>query len=127
MLDPDETPIRIQLLRQDHRDGGVGALDHLDLRHDQCGLAGMMDADEGVGRDLAGVIVGRLLRLVRGVERQADREHEAAGQSASHKRPARRPWVEIESAWCECAMGKFMAASYAWPSAARLIASRMRT
>jgi len=30
-------------------------------------------------------------------------------------------------AWCECAMGKFMAASYAWPSAARLIASRIRT
>ena len=77
---------------------------------------------KALGANWPVVIVGRLLRLVGGFQRQAEREHEAAGQSARHQRATRGQRTDI--AMCIC---KFMMASYAWPSAARLIASRMRT
>ena len=57
-------------------------------------------------------------------------------RKASTKPPAKAPvtsarrdgsGLKFESASCECALCGFTTASYAWPSAARLIASRMRT
>ena len=45
----DLGPIGVQLLRDDHGNGGKNALSHFNLRHDQCRLAGSVDANEGVG------------------------------------------------------------------------------
>jgi hypothetical protein len=87
--------IGIELVGEDHGDGGIDALAHFHLRHDQRGLAGMIDADEGVRRKLAGGVVGRLLRLVGGFERQAECEHEAAGHSARHQRATRGKRADI--------------------------------
>ena len=127
MLQRHRGEIGIELVGEDHGDGGIDTLAHLHLRHHQRGLAGMIDTDEGVGRELAGRIVGRLLRLVRGLHRQAECEHEAAGQSARHQRAARRQRTEIRKRVVRMLLCGFTTASYAWPSAARLIASRMRT
>jgi hypothetical protein len=56
---------------------------HLDLRHDEDGVAGLIDADEGVGRELA---VGRILRLHRfvdgGAQRQVESEQETGREAA---------------------------------------------
>ena len=49
--------IGIELFGENHRDRGIDALPHLDLRHDQRGLAGMINADESIRRELA---VGRV-------------------------------------------------------------------
>jgi hypothetical protein len=51
MLDPHPVPVRIELFRQDHRDGGVGALAHLDLRHDERDFPLPVDPDEGIRRE----------------------------------------------------------------------------
>ena len=87
MLQRYRGEIGIELVGEDHGDGGIDALAHLHLRHDQRGLAGMIDTDEGVRCELAGRIVRRLLRLVRGLYRQAEGEHEAAGQGARQQAP----------------------------------------
>ena len=62
---------------------GVDALPHLDLRHHQRGLAGRVDADEGVGRELAVGVVRRLHRLV-------GRAHAEDGRRAESRPPDRR-------------------------------------
>src|SRR5262249_35957031 len=48
VLDYNLCKVCIQFFREDHGDRGVDALSHFGLRHDQCGLAGLVDADEGV-------------------------------------------------------------------------------
>ena len=66
MLDHDLREIGVQLLGEDHGDRSVNALAHLGLRDHQRGLAGIVDADEGIRRELAVGMIGRLLRLVDG-------------------------------------------------------------
>ncbi len=119
MLQRHLREIGVELFGENHRHRGIDALAHLDLRHDQRGLAGMIDADEGVRRKLAGRVVGRLLRLVHRAHRQMEGEQKSAGQAALEQRAARRSSRRDLRA-------VLIAASYASP-AARLIASRMRT
>ena len=75
--------VGVEFFGQDHRDRGVDALPHLDLRHHQRRLAGVVDADEGVGRELAGGVVRRLHRLVDAAR--------TGRWNASRKPPARPP------------------------------------
>jgi len=94
-------------------------LPHLYLGHDQRRFAHLIDADEGIGRELAGLVVGWLLRLgdARGPERETKGEDETAVKPILTS--ARRDGVN----------GRFsetlIVASYA--AAARLIAARIRT
>ena len=59
-----------------------------------CGItsamrAGLVDADEGVGRELAVGHIERLHRLVdRGAQRQVEGQHEAGGETAGQQRAA---------------------------------------
>ena len=70
MLEAHLTQVRLELLGEDHRHGGVGPLPHLDLVHDQRHLAGAVDTNERVGSEFAGRRGGRggreLLREGRG-------------------------------------------------------------
>ena len=54
MLQPDLAEVHLQLLGDQHRDGCVGALAHLDIGHGQDDLPVAFDADEGVGREAIG-------------------------------------------------------------------------
>ena len=86
MLERHLREIGVELLGEDHRNRGVDALAHLDLRHDQRGLAGLVDADEGVGRELAVGRVGRLHRLVAPrASGKMESEQESAGQAAGQQ------------------------------------------
>ena len=69
MFDHDLREIGVELLGEDHGDRSINALAHLDLRHDQRGLAGLVDADEGIRHEWALGGVGSLLRLVDGAAR----------------------------------------------------------
>ena len=88
MLQRHLRKVGIELFGQDHRNRGVDALAHLDLRHHQRGLAGGIDADEGVGGEFALGHVRRLHRFVAGAQRKMEREQEAAGQTAGQQRTA---------------------------------------
>ena len=57
MLQPHLLQVHLQLFGDQHRDGGVGALAHFDIRHGQDDLPVVVDADEGVGREA--IAVGR--------------------------------------------------------------------
>ncbi len=48
VLEDDLVEPDLQFLRQQHGQRGVGALSHLDHRHDQGDLTLAIDADEGV-------------------------------------------------------------------------------
>ena len=87
MLKNDRRKIRVQFFGQYHRDRGVDALSHLDLRHDERRLSGAIDADEGVGRELALGHVGRLHRFVcrQRVEREMECEQKTARQAAAQQ------------------------------------------
>ena len=50
MLQPHLLQVHLQLFGDEHRDGGVRALAHLDVGHGQRHLAVRIDADECVGR-----------------------------------------------------------------------------
>jgi hypothetical protein len=50
MLQPHLTQGHLQLFRNEHRYGGVSALPHLDVRHDQRHRAIATDANESVRR-----------------------------------------------------------------------------
>ena len=90
MLERDPCVIDIEFVAEDHRQRGVDALAHLHLGHDQRCLAGTIDADEGVGCELTGGVVGWLLRLVDGIgsERKMKGQHKSAGQTAFDQRAA---------------------------------------
>ena len=120
MLQRHLRKIGVELFGQNHRHRGVDALPHLDLRHDQRGLAGIIDADEGIGRKLA---VGHIRRLHRLIGR-------AYGHMKSEQNPPARPLVRRSRrespGEIPCTIA--MIASYDWrPEAACLIAARMRT
>ena len=103
---------RIEFLGQDHGDGRIDALAHLDLRHDQRDRAVAVDANEGVGRE------GRLLRRVRPAPRAGERRPPSC-------RPRRLRPARTRAASVRCRPRSRPARRYAW--AACLIASRMRT
>ena len=76
MFQPHLLQVHLQLFGDQHRDGGVGALAHLDIGHGQDDLPIAADADEGVGRETVGS--GRF-GLAAG-ERQAEAQQQAAAQ-----------------------------------------------
>ena len=82
--------VGIEFLGENHRDRGVYALAHLDLRHDQRRLSGTINADESVGRKLALGAIGRLLRLIHRARRKMEAKHEHSGQSALQEHAPRR-------------------------------------
>ena len=55
VLEPHLLPARVELLGENHRDGRVDALPHLDLRHDQRRRAARIDADERVRLERRGL------------------------------------------------------------------------
>ena len=55
MLDLHLFEVHLQLFGDQHWDGGVGALAHLDIRHGQDNLPFAIDADEGVRHEIVGV------------------------------------------------------------------------
>ena len=71
--------VHLQLFGDQHRDGGIGALAHLDIGHGQDNLPIAFDADEGVGREAIGV--GRFGFAV--CERQAQAQHQASARGRS--------------------------------------------
>jgi len=73
--------VGIELVGKNHRQRGIDALPHLHLRHDQHGLAGMVDADKGVGRKLPFRAVGKLLRLIHRSYREMEGEQKSACQA----------------------------------------------
>ena len=91
----DLREVGVEFLGEDHGDRGVDALAHLGLRHHQRGLAGIVDADEGVRRELAVGMVGRLFRLVDGrcAQRPLKGQHQAAGKAALQDNPTRKGGV----------------------------------
>ncbi len=82
MLQHDLRVIGIELFGENHRHSGIDALPHLDLRHDQRGLARMIDADEGIRREFAVRRVGSLFRFVRRADRQMEGERESRSHAA---------------------------------------------
>ena len=85
MLEPHLFQVDLELFGDQHRDGGVVALAHLDIGHGQDDLPVAIDADEGVGREVAGV--GRFGLVVR--ERQAQAQQQAAaGRRSRLQEPA---------------------------------------
>ncbi len=85
MLDPHPAPVGVEFLGQDHRDGSVGRLSHLDLRHDQGDPAFPVDPDEGVRREGR-----RFSRLADPVQRGVEAKKEASGGGHAEHPPARR-------------------------------------
>ena len=71
--------VHLQLFGDQHRDGGIGALAHLDIGHGQDNPPVAFDADEGVGREAIGV--GRLGFAA--CERQAQAQHQASARGRS--------------------------------------------
>ena len=72
--------IDLELLGDEHRHRGVGALPHLDLRHDERDAVVGPDAHEGVGRES---LHSATWRLGADRSRQIDAEQQtAAGGSA---------------------------------------------
>jgi hypothetical protein len=68
--------VYFQLFGDQHRDGGVGALAHLHIRHGQDNPPVASDADEGVGREAIG-----LCRVGSAVcERQIQAHHQASAR-----------------------------------------------
>jgi hypothetical protein len=111
--------IGIELLGEDHGDGGVGSLAHLHLRHHQGGAAAAVDADEGVGDELAGGLFGRLAAVLARGRRQVEGQHKAAGERTLQQgAPAHAGGVGVGFA----SHGRLLVAF-----AASLMASRMRT
>ena len=88
MLQRDLRQISVELFGQNHRNRGVDALAHLDLGHHQRGLAGGVDADEGIGGEFALGHIRRLHRLVAGAQRKVEREQETGGETAGQQRAA---------------------------------------
>ena len=54
MLQLHLSQVHLQLFGNQHRDGGIGALAHLDVRHREYNGTIRSDADEGVGRETIG-------------------------------------------------------------------------
>ena len=90
MLQPHLFQVHLQLFGDQHRDGGIGALAHLDIGHGQDDLSVAADADEGVGHEAIGA--DRFGFAV--CERQAQAQHQAAaGGRSGPQEPAPRKTV----------------------------------
>ena len=90
MLQPHLFQVDLQLLGDQHRDRGVGALAHFDIGHGQDDLPIVCDADEGIGREAIGF--GRFaLPLANGRRRLSIRPPPAAA-------PARRKALPLSTA-----------------------------
>ena len=74
VLHPHLFQVHLQLFGDQHRDGGIGALAHLDIGHGQDDLPVALDANEGVGHEALGG--GRFGISVCG--RQVQAQHQAA-------------------------------------------------
>jgi hypothetical protein len=114
MLQPHLFQVYPQLFGDQHRDGRIGALAHLDIGHGQDNLPIALDADKGVGREA--VIAGRFGMAV--CDRQAQAQHQASARG--------RPGLQ------EPASGEVVTWDHRQPPrpldcAACLIASRIRT
>lgn len=72
--------IGVDFLGEDRRHGGIDALPHLDLWHDKRRLAGAVDSDERIGRELAAGVVRPLHRIVPGTNRNVEGKQQAARQ-----------------------------------------------
>ena len=79
VLQPHLFQVHLQLFGDQHRDGGIGALAHLDIGHGQDNLPVASDADEGVGREAIGV--GCLGLAV--CQRQAQAQHQTSASGRS--------------------------------------------
>ena len=80
--------LNLQLFGDQHWDGGIGALAHLDIGHGQDDLPVASDADEGIRREA----VRRFGNAV--CERQAQTQHQASACSRSSlQEPAPRNTV----------------------------------
>ncbi len=77
MLQPHLIEADVELLGDQHRDRGVGALAHLHIGHGQDDLPVGFDPDEGIGREA----LGRL--GFAGRKRQAHAQHQAAAGGRS--------------------------------------------
>ena len=78
MLNHNMGKISVQFFRKDHCDRGIDTLTHLGLRHHQCGPARVIDANEGVRRELSGRIVRSLFRFIDSPRRQMEGEQKTA-------------------------------------------------
>ena len=116
MVDQHVGHVDVQLLRDQHRQGRVGPLAHLDLGRDDRDLALPVDADEGVRREDGGAGRGR------GGQPPADDQAAAERGRGLQERAPRRAWIgprhDLGHGRSPCALSD---------SAACLIASRMRT
>jgi hypothetical protein len=121
--------VHLQLFGNQHRDGGIGPLPHLDIGHDQDNLAVGLDADEGIGREA----VGDDCFGVAVCKRQVETQHEAAARCCSRLQNA--PPGQTDRPWRSIRVGSFgseVMEDQCQPPcsldcAACLIASRMRT
>jgi hypothetical protein len=113
MFQPHLFQVDLQLFGDQHRDGRIGALAHLDIGHGQDNLPIASDADEGVGGEAIGI--GRFGITVSNRQAQAQHQTAASGRSGLQ----------------EPASGQVIGDHYQplgpFDCAASLIASRMRT
>ena len=96
MFEPHLLQVHLQLFGDQHRDGGVGALPHLDIGHGQDNLPIAADAHEGVGRkrracDTFGCISSPDRRTCREADEEASAHGRAHTQEVATERstPAR--------------------------------------
>ncbi|MGB6420187.1 MAG: molybdopterin cofactor-binding domain-containing protein [Pseudolabrys sp.] len=92
IIEHDLRQVGVQLFGEDLGARGVDALPHLGLRYHQRGLAGIVDADERIRRELAVGMVGRLFWFVDGgcAQRPLKGQHKAAGKAALQDNPTRK-------------------------------------
>ncbi len=105
--------VDLQIFGDQHRNGGVGPLAHLDIGHSQDNLPVASDTDEGVGREV--IRVGRF--GFASCERQTQAQHQAAARGCSNLQEAASGEVIADHCQPLCPLD----------CAACLIASRMRT
>jgi hypothetical protein len=125
MFQPHQFQVDLQLFGDQHRDGGIGALTHLDIGHGQDDLPVAVDADEGVRHEV--IRVSRFGFAAGERNTQAQKQAAAGGrsnvqefaprQSVCPCRPIRGNEVIEDHRQSPCAID----------FAACLIASRMRT
>src|SRR4029077_10563516 len=76
MFQPNLFEIYLELFCDQHRDGGISTLTHLDIRHRQYDVPVALDADESVWRESFGICG---FGLVAG-DRQSQAQHQAAAR-----------------------------------------------
>ena len=79
MLELDRGELHLELLGDEHGDGGIGALPHLHLRHDHCHLAAGVDANEGIRSEDIGCGLA-----IAPEHRQADTQQQPAAGGSTH-------------------------------------------